>query len=109
MAASADDAHSRFQAITAAYDALRGKTALSNGPTSAGAQEARYQTTAAYRAMQRRRQNLYDRGTVDDSKLDKWLIAGVVGVRLLPSFEINISPYHPDCLVCSREYGHHTT
>lgn len=83
MAASADDAHSRFQAITAAYDALRGKTALGNGPTVG--QEARHQTTAAYRAMQRRRQNLYDQGSVDDSRLDKWLIAGLVGVRLPPS------------------------
>jgi hypothetical protein len=39
-----------------------------------------HQTTAAYRTMQRRRQELYDSGAVDDSRMDKWLITGVVAV-----------------------------
>jgi len=78
---AADEAHARFQAITAAYDTLRGKVPLGDIASSATSGTA-YPTTAAYRTMQRKRQELYEKGAVDDSRLDKWLIVGVVGVRL---------------------------
>ena len=78
---AADEAHARFQAITTAYDMLRSKTPLGDSSATTGTAEATYTTTAAYRTMQRRRQELYENGAVDDSRLDKWLIVGVVGVR----------------------------
>lgn len=41
-----------------------------------------------YRAMQRKRQELYNSGAVDDSRMDKLLITGLVAVR-------------PPCLHCA--------
>jgi len=40
--------------------------------------EAQYRRAAAYKAAQRRRQELYDRGAADDGLKDKIIIAGVV-------------------------------
>ncbi|KAF9529264.1 hypothetical protein CPB83DRAFT_790312 [Crepidotus variabilis] len=85
---TADEAHARFQAITAAYDSLRGKTPLKegSGDSTSSTIDRRYQTTAAYRTMQRKRQELYNTGAIDDSHLDKILIAGVVGTVLFVIF-----------------------
>ncbi|KAH9485003.1 hypothetical protein JR316_0001907 [Psilocybe cubensis] len=73
-------AHTRFQAITAAYDVLRGKIPPDADATYAKASdlEARHRTTAAYRAARQRRQELYSSGAVDDSRKDKIIVAGVV-------------------------------
>ncbi|KDR75059.1 hypothetical protein GALMADRAFT_69917 [Galerina marginata CBS 339.88] len=69
----------RFRAITAAYDTLRGKTPHNhNASTGSSNLEARYRTTAAYRAMRQKRQELYESGAVDDTRTDKLLIAGVI-------------------------------
>ena len=89
---SADEAHARFRAITAAYDALRRKTALNGLQPSAATTSMpnQYQTTAAYRAMQRKRQELYDGGAVDDSRTDRLLIAGIVAVCTHFAFCANI-------------------
>jgi len=82
-------AQARFQSISAAYDVLRGKTLLIEsglgGPRTSNS-SASYQTTAAYRAMQRRRQELYDTGAVDDGRKDAWIIFGVVMVCPAPEF-----------------------
>ncbi|KAF8895723.1 hypothetical protein CPB84DRAFT_1782293 [Gymnopilus junonius] len=70
----------RFRAITAAYDALRGKTPLKEGVFHDGSSdlEARYRTTASYRAMRQKRQELYNSGAVDDSRKDKLILAGLI-------------------------------
>ncbi|KIM45404.1 hypothetical protein M413DRAFT_442077 [Hebeloma cylindrosporum] len=76
-----DVAQARFQAISAAYDVLRGKTPLNEsglGSRASNSASTSYQTTAAYRAMRRRRQELYDTGAVDDGRKDAWIIFGVV-------------------------------
>ncbi|PPQ93801.1 hypothetical protein CVT25_013510 [Psilocybe cyanescens] len=77
---SPEVAHTRFQAITAAYDVLTGKTPLDGDPTQSKTSdlEARHRTTAAYRAMRQRRQELYSSGAVDDSSKDKIIVAGVI-------------------------------
>ncbi len=78
-----DLAHARFQAITAAYDTLRKKNSAPHdplGPSSSASPTVRYQTTAAYNAMRRKRQELYNSGPVDDSRKDKLIIFGVVMV-----------------------------
>ncbi|PPQ95323.1 hypothetical protein CVT26_008168 [Gymnopilus dilepis] len=74
-----DIALARFRAITAAYDALTGKKPSSDGSSAEGAVDlqARYRSTAAYRAMGRRRQELYSSGAVDDSRKDKLIMAGL--------------------------------
>jgi hypothetical protein len=80
-------AQARFQAISAAYDVLRGKTPLiETGLASRASNNSStsYQTTAAYRAMRRRRQELYDTGAVDDGRKDAWIIFGVMMVCLIP-------------------------
>lgn len=79
-----DVAHARFQAITAAYDILRGKKPAADDPLGYGSSTTpavRYQTTAAYRAMRKKRQELYNSGPVDDSKKDKLIVFGVIMVR----------------------------
>ncbi|TFK44264.1 hypothetical protein BDQ12DRAFT_717428 [Crucibulum laeve] len=76
-----DIAHARFQAITAAYDSLRGKTPLvmDGSPANGFAtQDRSYQTTAAFRAAQRRRQELYTSGAADERWKDKIILAGVI-------------------------------
>ena len=80
---SSDIAHTRFQAITAAYDVLRGK-ASGNTTTSgaSGSANIPYQTTASWRAMRKRRQELYNSGPVNDGKNDNLIIIGVVAVNL---------------------------
>lgn len=50
------------------------------GSRASNGSSASYQTTAAYRAMRRRRQELYDTGAVDDGRKDAWIIFGVVMV-----------------------------
>lgn len=83
VSASSDLAHARFQAITAAYDILRRKSSALDDPlssSSSASPTARYQTTAAYRAMRKKRQELYNSGPVDDSRKDKIIIFGVIMV-----------------------------
>ncbi|KAF8070228.1 hypothetical protein FPV67DRAFT_1007911 [Lyophyllum atratum] len=76
-------AHARFQSITAAYDALRGKTPLATSPfaaSSSSSQDSRYPTTAAWRARSRR-QELY---TVKDERWkDRIMLAGVIATVML--------------------------
>lgn len=83
VSAFSDLAHARFQAITAAYDILRRKSSALDDPlssSSSASPTARYQTTAAYRAMRKKRQELYNSGPVDDSRKDKIIIFGVIMV-----------------------------
>ncbi|KAF9010657.1 hypothetical protein BDQ17DRAFT_1234601, partial [Cyathus striatus] len=83
---SAEIAHARFQSITAAYDALRGKTPFTSDglATAQGSyQDRSYQTTAAFRAAQRRRQELYSKGAADDSWKDKIILFGVISTILI--------------------------
>jgi DnaJ-class molecular chaperone len=86
-----DIARARFQAITAAYDVLTGKTTSGPGfgmPGEAGhspREAMSHATTAAYRAARQRRQELYDSGSVDDTTKDRFIMAGVVLVRLFCS------------------------
>ena len=79
-----DIAHARFQAITHAYDALRGKVAsgsADDGSPSNPSVDLRYQTTAAWRAAHRRRQQeLYSSGAVDDKWKDRIILFGVISV-----------------------------
>ncbi|KAH6914441.1 hypothetical protein BKA70DRAFT_667006 [Coprinopsis sp. MPI-PUGE-AT-0042] len=77
-----DLAHERFQVITHAYDVLRGKKASGSvdseqaGPTV----DLRYQTTAAWRTMHRKRtENLYKSGAADEKWKDRLIVVGVVG------------------------------
>ena len=81
---SSDIAHTRFQAITAAYDVLTGKSP-DNTSGSSGSANVPYQTTASWRAMRKRRQELYDSGPVNDGKYDNLIIIGVVAVNLCSS------------------------
>ncbi|KAF5322607.1 hypothetical protein D9619_001340 [Psilocybe cf. subviscida] len=92
-----DIARARFQAITAAYDVLTGKTPAGSGmPGDMGhnhtpREAMSHATTAAYRAARQRRQELYDSGSVDDVKKDRFIMAGVVLVRaLLPSHPLSL-------------------
>ena len=79
---SSDIAHTRFQAITAAYDVLRGK-APDNVSGISGSANVPYQTTASWRAMRKRRQELYDSGPVNDGTNDNLIIIGVVAVNFM--------------------------
>jgi len=83
LSVSPEVAHAQFQAITAAYDVLRGKTPPGSAPSPSGsrATDTTYGTTAAWRAVRQRRQELYNSGAADDSWKDKIIILGVVGVR----------------------------
>ncbi|KAF9449172.1 DnaJ-domain-containing protein [Macrolepiota fuliginosa MF-IS2] len=87
---SPDLAHERFQAITTAYDVLRGKKPhLGTAPGASGVEDRSYQTTAAYRAARRRRQELYSSGAVDDRWKDRiflGLALTTVGVFVLQVF-----------------------
>ena len=78
---SSDIAHTRFQAITAAYDILKGKKTSGNASGAAGSTDVPYRTTASWRAMRKRRQELYDSGPVDDGRNDRLIIVGVVAVK----------------------------
>ena len=78
-----DKAHERFQVITHAYDVLRGKKASGSvdSDQSGPSTDLRYQTTAAWRTMHRRRQEeLYKSGSADEKWKDRLIVAGVVGV-----------------------------
>ena len=79
---SPEVAHAQFQAITAAYDVLRGKTLPGSAPSPSGSKAAdtTYRSTAAWRAVRQRRQELYNSGAADESWKDKIIILGVVGV-----------------------------
>ncbi|KAF8813939.1 DnaJ-domain-containing protein [Phlegmacium glaucopus] len=85
--ASSDIAHTRFQAITAAYDVLRGK-APGNLSVASGSANVPYQTTASWRAMRKRRQELYDSGPIDDGMNDRLIIIGVVATIVIALFQI---------------------
>jgi len=83
---TAEVAHERFQAITSAYDILRGKNVAGNlgdepGSSTSANVDTRYQTTAAWRAARRKRQELYRSGAADDRWKDRLILAGVFGVR----------------------------
>jgi hypothetical protein len=88
-----DIAHARFQAITHAYDSLRGKVAsgsTDDGSPSNPSVDLRYQTTAAWRAAHRRRQQeLYSSGAVDDKWKDRIILFGVVSVGVWSWFRRN--------------------
>lgn len=78
---SLEVARERFQAITAAYDILRGKKPYKGASgSSSGLEDRSYQTTAAYRAARRRRQELYSSGAVDDRWKDRIFLGLVVAV-----------------------------
>ncbi|EAU91107.2 hypothetical protein CC1G_03275 [Coprinopsis cinerea okayama7 len=81
----ADVAHHRFQVITHAYDVLRGKKASGtvDGDQANPSVDLRYQTTAAWRTMHRRRtEELYKSGAADDKWKDRLIVAGVIGTIL---------------------------
>ncbi|KJA27850.1 hypothetical protein HYPSUDRAFT_35019 [Hypholoma sublateritium FD-334 SS-4] len=79
VSTSSDLAHARFQEITAAYEILRRKSSAPDDPLSSTSPASpRYRTTAAYRAMRKKRQELYNSGPVDDSRKDKFIIFGVI-------------------------------
>lgn len=97
-----DLAHARFQAITAAYDILRKKNSAPRdplGPSSSASPTAGYQTTATYRAMRKRRQELYNSGPVDDSRKDKLIIFGVVMVSIRVDVSLRSLIFRP-LLLC---------
>ncbi|KAF8629840.1 hypothetical protein AX15_003206 [Amanita polypyramis BW_CC] len=79
-----DIAHARFQAITAAYDILRGKSGAAvdgtSGGPSAWAREGGYPTAAAWRAASqaKRAQELYSGGKIDDRWKDHVFLSAVV-------------------------------
>jgi len=78
---SLEVARERFQAITAAYDILRGKKPCQGASgSSTGLEDRSYQTTAAYRAARRRRQELYSSGAVDDRWKDRIFLGLVIAV-----------------------------
>ncbi|EKM80581.1 hypothetical protein AGABI1DRAFT_36986 [Agaricus bisporus var. burnettii JB137-S8] len=77
-----DIAHERFQAITTAYDILRGKKA-SGFSGHSNPQDLSYQTTAAYRAARKRRQELYSSGAVDHRWKDRIFIGLVLAVSIV--------------------------
>ncbi|TFK25232.1 DnaJ-domain-containing protein [Coprinopsis marcescibilis] len=82
---SADIAHQRFQQITNAYDILRGKKASGTiePDGSNPSVDLRYQTTAAWRTMHKRRsQELYRSGAADEKWKDRIILAGVIGTIL---------------------------
>ncbi|KAJ7502728.1 hypothetical protein B0H11DRAFT_1986126 [Mycena galericulata] len=64
------DAHARFQAITTAYNALRG-TSLSSAPDNST-------PTPAARVLYKRKRNLYSGPLSDDSWKDRIIVAGVI-------------------------------
>ncbi|ESK92980.1 heat shock protein domain protein [Moniliophthora roreri MCA 2997] len=79
----AEVAHSRFQAISNAYNILRGKSTSTDGGADATANfrygpDSQYATTAARRAMHlRRHKELYEAGAVDDRWKDRLILFGV--------------------------------
>lgn len=88
---SPDVAHSRFQAIAAAYGILGKRGAAVDGASggpSVWAREAGYPTTAAWRAASqaRRAQELYSGGKIDDRWKDGLFLAGVVLVSQVTCF-----------------------
>jgi len=85
---SSDIAHTRFQAITAAYDVLTGKAPGNNTGETSGSANVPYQTTASWRAMRKRRQELYDSGPINDGKNDNLIIIGVVATVVIALFQI---------------------
>ncbi|KAG6868917.1 hypothetical protein C0993_007691 [Termitomyces sp. T159_Od127] len=73
-----EDAHARFQSITAAYDVLQGKVPLKDSPflsTSSPVRDGSYPTTAAWRARSRRNE-LY--AGKDERWKDRLIIFGLV-------------------------------
>ena len=91
---SPDVAHSRFQAIAAAYGILGRRGAdvdgASGGPSVWATREGGYPTTAAWRAASqaRRAQELYSGGKIDDRWKDGLFLAGVVLVSQVTCFLI---------------------
>ncbi|KAF6763197.1 hypothetical protein DFP72DRAFT_526671 [Ephemerocybe angulata] len=81
---AAEDAHARFRAITSAYDILRGKRTGGIGEDGVDGGinanvDLRYQTTAAWRAAHRKRQQeLYSSGAADEKWKDRIILFGVV-------------------------------
>ncbi|KAL0956028.1 hypothetical protein HGRIS_002201 [Hohenbuehelia grisea] len=70
-----DVAHERFQAITTAYEALRGQGSGAAGGSAS--RDSQYATAAAWRAAtQARRRDIHSEG--DDSWKDKLILGGVV-------------------------------
>ncbi|PFH49775.1 hypothetical protein AMATHDRAFT_124244, partial [Amanita thiersii Skay4041] len=93
---SPEIAQARFQAISDAYDILRGRKPPHHlgigGPTMGGwPREEGYPTTAAWRAASqaRRRQELYTSGRLDDRWKDGVLVIGVALTVGLFVFQIS--------------------
>lgn len=90
-------ARERFQAITTAYDILRGeKSRTGNSSSSSGLENRSYQTTAAYRAARRRRQELYSSGVVDDRWKDRIFLG--LAVATVAMFILQISTTRRDVM-----------
>ncbi|KIY74297.1 DnaJ-domain-containing protein [Cylindrobasidium torrendii FP15055 ss-10] len=84
---SAEDAHSRFQAIGHAYDVLRGKKPPDTIMGRA-AEAATSATTASRRAAHvRRHRALYEGGPIDDTWKDRIIIGGAFIVVVAVSYQ----------------------
>ncbi|KDQ27814.1 hypothetical protein PLEOSDRAFT_5756, partial [Pleurotus ostreatus PC15] len=72
-----DLAHTRFQSITTAYEALRGKTVAPESRVDDG----RWPTASAWRARQTKRRDIHSEG---DDRWKDWIIFGGVSVVRSP-------------------------
>ncbi|KAF4599559.1 hypothetical protein EYR40_006653 [Pleurotus pulmonarius] len=70
-----DLAHTRFQSITSAYEALRGKPVASGSHVDDG----RWPTASAWRARQTKRRDIHTEG---DDRWKDWIIFGGVSVTI---------------------------
>lgn len=78
---SSEEAHTRFQSISNAYNILRGKSAPNDTIFSSPRDRRQEATTAARRAAYvRRHRELYEGGAVDDRWKDRIIFFGVLGV-----------------------------
>ncbi|KIK67078.1 hypothetical protein GYMLUDRAFT_238422 [Collybiopsis luxurians FD-317 M1] len=79
---SSEEAHARFQAISNAYNTLRGK---STPNVSSSARDTRHEaTTAARRAAYiRRHRELYQAGAIDDRWKDRLIILATVALFVI--------------------------
>ncbi|KAF5370609.1 hypothetical protein D9758_002063 [Tetrapyrgos nigripes] len=76
-AVPSQEAHSRFQSISNAYNVLRGKSSSVTDTTTQRSPD--YATTAARRAVHlRRHRELYEAGVVDERWKDRFIIFGII-------------------------------
>ncbi|KIJ96936.1 hypothetical protein K443DRAFT_106389, partial [Laccaria amethystina LaAM-08-1] len=81
--------HAHFQAITEAYDVLKGKTSQSRALSLSDSQalDTTYRSRAAWRTMRQSRQELYKSGAANESWKDTVIILGVAGMILIVLYE----------------------